>query len=53
MISGRFGNISISPGLSAHTSVGLTSCNPIVFFSFEYFDPFDGYAACWVTSKES
>ena len=21
----------------------------IVFFSFEYFDPYDHYAACWVT----
>ena len=23
------------------------------FFSFEYFDPYDHYAACWVTLKES
>ena len=34
---------------SSHTSVGLTSCIFIVFFSFEYFDWFDHYAACRVT----
>ena len=22
------------------------------FFSFEYFDPYDHYAACWVTLKD-
>ena len=26
-----------------------TSCISIVFFSFEYFDSFYHYAACWVT----
>ena len=31
-----------------HTSVDLTSCISTVFFSFEYFDLFDHYAACWV-----
>ena len=29
---------------SPHTSVSLTSCISNVFFSFEYFDPFDHYA---------
>ena len=32
-----------------HTSISLTSCISIVFFSFEYFDTYDHYAACWVT----
>ena len=32
-----------------HTSVSLTRCISNVFFSFEYFDPYDHYAACWVT----
>ena len=27
----------------------LTSCIFIGFFSFEYFDLYDHYAACWVT----
>ena len=30
-----------------HTSVGLTSCISIVFFSFEYFDSVDLSTACW------
>ena len=34
-----------------HTSVGLTICISIVFFSFEYFDPYDHYATCWVTLR--
>ena len=34
-----------------HTSVSLTRCISIVFFSFEYFDPYDHYAACWVTLR--
>ena len=29
-----------------HTSFSLTSSISIVFFSFEYFDPYDHYAAC-------
>ena len=38
-----------------HTSVGLTSCISIAFFSFQYFDLFDHYAACWfpLRSKDS
>ena len=36
-----------------HTSVGLSDCFFIVFFSFEYFDSFDHYAACWVTLTTS
>ena len=34
-----------------HTSVSLTRCISIVFFSFEYFDPYVHYAVCWVTLK--
>ena len=32
-----------------HTSVSLTSCISSSFYSFEYFDPYDHFAACWVT----
>ena len=30
-----------------HTSVSLTGCISNAFFSFEYFDSFDHYAAFW------
>ena len=33
------------------TSIGLTDCISIVFFSFEYFDSFDHYADCYVPLK--
>ena len=36
---------------SLHSSVSLTSCISLVFFSFEYFNPFDHYAACWVNLR--
>ena len=36
-----------------YASVSLASCNSIVFFSFEYFDSLDHYAACWVTSIDT
>ena len=36
-----------------HTSFSLTCCISIIFFSFEYFDSFDHYAACWVTLRVS
>ena len=32
-----------------HTSVSLNCCISIVFFSIEYYDPYDHYAVCWVT----
>ena len=31
----------------ACTSVGLTGCISIVFFSFENVESFDHYTACW------
>ena len=34
-----------------NTSVGLTSCITIVFFSLTNFDPYDHYAACCVIFK--
>ena len=40
---------SFSLNTLPHTSVSLTSCIYIVFFSFEYFDPYCHYAACCVT----
>ena len=32
--------------------IGWSRCISIVFFSFEYFDPYDHYAACWVTLRK-
>ena len=37
-----------SPDTLPHTSVGLTDCISIVFFSCEYFDSFDHYAVGYV-----
>ena len=34
-----------------HSSVSLTKCISIVFFSYEYFDPYDHYAKYWVTLR--
>ena len=37
--------------LLPHTSVGLTSCIYIIFFSLKIVDPYDQYAACCVPLK--
>ena len=37
-----------SPYTLPHTSVGLTGCISMFFFSFENVDSFDLFAACYV-----